>query len=94
MKQEIKIKCPDCLGDGVETCHNPDHGFLSAVGGILGANESACPCCGHNPYHKMKGKCDTCGGSGNVSKDEYDSYLEEFVQDDYKDEIDEYCLTN
>ena len=51
------VLCPDCFGDGIETCHNPDHGFLSSVlGAFYGANESACPCCGHSSDHKMKGK--------------------------------------
>ena len=75
-----QIKCPDCLGDGIETCHNPDHGFLSGiVNQFYSANESACPCCGHNPEHKMKGKCDTCSGTGNVTKEQFDSYVDEFL---------------
>jgi len=29
-------KCPACNGDGKETCNNPDHGFISFIGGELG----------------------------------------------------------
>lgn len=25
--------CPDCGGDGKETCHNPDHGFIHGMMG-------------------------------------------------------------
>ena len=89
-KNLVKVICPDCLGDGVETCHNPDHGFLSLLGSVQRANESACPCCGHNPNHKMKGKCETCGGTGQVSKEDYEKYIDEFVDD--REELDEYCL--
>lgn len=78
-----KIKCPDCLGDGIETCHNPDHGFLSGVLSVrYGANESACPCCGHHPSHKMKGKCETCSGTGIVTKEQFDNYIDEFLPED------------
>lgn len=87
--------CPDCFGDGVETCHNPDHGFLSGfLGAVYGANESACPCCGHSSDHKMKGKCETCKGTGQVSKEEYDKYLDEFVDEDDIGVVDEHCLKN
>lgn len=85
------ILCPDCFGDGIETCHNPDHGFLSAV---IGANESACRCCGHSSDHKMKGKCDTCKGTGQVTKEQYDTYLDEYVDENCKDAVDDYCLKN
>lgn len=89
------VLCPDCFGDGIETCHNPDHGFLSGVlGAVYGANESACPCCGHSSDHKMKGKCETCKGTGQVSKEEYDKYLDEFVDEDDMDVVDEHCLKN
>jgi hypothetical protein len=80
---DIEI-CPDCSGDGIETCHNPDHGFLSGVlGGVCGANTSACPCCGHSQDHKMRGKCYTCKGTGQVSKDEFGAYLDEFSPENY-----------
>lgn len=63
----IKVSCPDCLGDGKETCHNPDHGFIGAMSwhevGRLG-----CPVCGHDEKNKVPkgGDCETCEGSGEV----------------------------
>lgn len=90
--EETKIKCPDCFGDGIETCHNPDHGFLFGVMSIVGANESACPCCGHSEDRKMKGKCETCKGIGVVSKIEYDAYVDEFVPEKDRDCVNEHCL--
>lgn len=79
---EEKYKCPDCGGDGVETCHNPDHGFLRGViGAVYSANESACPCCGHHPDFKMKGICETCKGTGRVDKDVWDKYADEYGYD-------------
>jgi hypothetical protein len=62
------VRCPDCGGDGRETCNNPDHGLIDAMGhfemGRLG-----CPCCGHDPKHKVinGGKCETCNGTGVVT---------------------------
>ena len=67
------VTCPCCNGDGKETCHNPDHGFINAMGfhdiGRLG-----CPVCGSHPKHKVGSKrdggsapCDVCIGSGEVS---------------------------
>lgn len=64
------VCCPSCDGDGKETCHNPDHGFINALGwheiGRLG-----CPVCGHDPAHKVYkgGNCDLCEGIGEVHKD-------------------------
>lgn len=64
--------CPCCNGDGKETCTNPDHGFISAMGfhdiGRLG-----CPVCGHDPKHKVKngGPCISCDGAGRVTIDQY-----------------------
>ena len=79
-------KCPECNGDGKETCHNPDHGFYDMIGGVVGANESACPCCGHDEDHKVyrwkDGKrtqpdCFTCSGIGIVDADKCLSILED-----------------
>ena len=64
----VLFTCPDCAGDGKETCHNPDHGFISVLYfhdiGRLG-----CPVCGHDEKHKVKngGDCDTCAGAGTVT---------------------------
>ena len=94
--------CPDCGGDGKETCHNPDHGFLSGVMSIMGANESACPCCGHDEDHKMKkyigngkyeyNKCETCKGVGRVTRLEYEAYLDEYVPEEDIETVNEHCL--
>jgi hypothetical protein len=54
--------CKQCGGDGIETCDNPDHGFIDAVGGEIG--RLGCPGCGHDPNHKMKGPCPACKGTG------------------------------
>ncbi len=63
--------CPICGGDGIAVCNNPDHGFIH---GGLGGNELArlgCPCCGHDPEHKIKGeKCEYCNGVGKVKQPE------------------------
>ena len=89
------IICPDCFGDGVETCHNPDHGFLSGVvNATYGADESACPCCGHNIDHKMKGKCYTCNATGKVSEEDYQDYVDEYVPEEDQEEIYKYCFKN
>ena len=45
--------CKTCGGDGIERCDNPDHGLLDALS-FRGANESACPCCGHDEQYRMK----------------------------------------
>lgn len=55
-------KCSACGGDGRETCDNPDHAFIDAVGGEVG--RLGCPGCGHNPFHKTKHKCPKCDGTG------------------------------
>ncbi|MFG1413417.1 hypothetical protein V5G24_20105 [Xanthobacter sp. VTT E-85241] len=59
--------CPECGGDGKETCNNPDHGFISAMPGDIG--RLGCPVCGHDPAHKVLGggPCDLCSGDGVVS---------------------------
>lgn len=56
--------CQSCGGDGRETCSNPDHGFIGAVGGEIG--RLGCPVCGHDPYCKVPdgGDCEECNGTG------------------------------
>lgn len=63
------VDCPMCGGDGKETCDNPDHGFISAVGGETG--RLGCPVCGHDPDHKVPngGACDLCAGACVVTAD-------------------------
>jgi len=70
-------ECPDCGGDGRETCHSPDHGFRHGVGGVLlDGHANGCPCCGNDPEHKMKGICETCHGAGIVSKEIFEKWEE------------------
>lgn len=73
--------CPDCGGDGIETCHNPDHSFITALDfhevGRLG-----CPCCGHDTNFKMNGKCYTCSGIGLVSEEDGNTYLDDMGIDE------------
>ena len=54
--------CSACGGDGIETCDNPDHALIDAVGGETG--RLGCPCCGHHPRHKMRWPCPECNGTG------------------------------
>lgn len=60
-------KCPVCGGDGRETCDNPDHAFIKAVGGEIG--RLGCPVCSNDPDHKVPGggPCEICAGSGEVT---------------------------
>lgn len=71
-----KYKCPACGGDGIETCYNPDHGFITAVGGEIG--RLGCPCCGHDENHKMNGACPECSGGGVVSSEEWNKIAVEY----------------
>lgn len=59
-------ECPDCGGDGRETCNNPDHGFITVAGGEIG--RLGCPICGHDEFHKVPGggACETCNGTGEI----------------------------
>lgn len=72
------VVCPDCGGDGKETCHNPDHGFINMFSfhevGRLG-----CPGCGHDENHKVPsgGPCLTCGGKGNCTIEEAEKFANE-----------------
>jgi hypothetical protein len=81
--------CFVCGGDGKETCNNPDHGFLGAIGGVVGANESACPVCGHNPNHKVPngGECECCDGIGFLTVNQFIDACEEYGYDDSPEEV-------
>lgn len=78
-------ECFVCGGDGKETCNNPDHGFLSFIGGVVGANESACPVCGHDENHKVPngGDCECCDGVGAITVNRFIDACEEYEYDDY-----------
>jgi len=91
MKKQVICIC--CGGDGIETCNNPDHGFLRAFDGIggRGANESACPCCGHDEDHKIKkyvdgkyvySKCYECDGTGVLTEEKALELADEYGYDD------------
>lgn len=60
--------CPDCFGDGKETCHNPDHGFIEMLS-FHDIGRIGCPVCGHDAKHKVKSgcSCETCEGVGQVT---------------------------
>ena len=62
--QEEKV-CSACGGDGIETCNNPDHGFLED----FLEHGHGCPVCGHDPDHKVRGNppCPECNGTGRLS---------------------------
>ena len=68
-ESSLMVTCPDCGGDGKETCHNPDHGLISALS-FRDEGRLGCPCCGHNERHKVPkgGPCDTCSGSTKVTE--------------------------
>lgn len=63
-------ECPDCGGDGRETCNNPDHGLIADMGGET--SRLGCPVCGHNENHKVinGGNCETCDGTGLIEPKE------------------------
>lgn len=87
---EQLVMCCECLGDGKETCHNPDHGFLEAFSshdiGRIG-----CPCCGHDEKHKVKngGACGLCGGTGKTTENDGNKFCKdmdydyEYIQDTF-----------
>ena len=62
-----RVVCPECNGDGIGRCDNPDHGFISAMPGEIG--RLGCPVCGHDPDHKTGEVCETCNGEGDVPED-------------------------
>ncbi len=82
MEKIILVICPDCNGDGKETCHNPDHGFINALS-FHDIGRIGCPLCGHDDEHKIPngGKCETCDGKGVLNKDEAIIFLDEMEYD-------------
>ncbi|ECO5948693.1 hypothetical protein G4F23_002958 [Salmonella enterica] len=78
----MKVTCPDCCGDGKETCHNPDHGFIEAMS-FHDLGRIGCPCCGHDAKRKVPngGKCETCNGSGSVDEKCAKQFCDDFGYD-------------
>ena len=76
---ENKVICPDCGGDGKDTCHNPDHGFYGMIS-FTDEGRIGCPACGHDPNNKVRRKgaycvCETCNGTGICSEDVGNKFL-------------------
>ncbi|MBD2803056.1 hypothetical protein ID854_22070 [Xenorhabdus sp. M] len=71
--------CPECCGDGKETCNNPDHGFISALS-FHDTGRLGCPGCGHDEFHKVKngGDCEVCQGSGEVTERLFQAYCKRY----------------
>ncbi len=64
-------KCQDCKGTGFEICDNPDHGFISAMGGEIG--RLGCPGCGHDEEHRiLSSVCSICDGTGKSGTGNYE----------------------
>ncbi len=63
------VICPDCRGDGKDTCHNPDHGLIGALS-FHDIGRIGCPVCGHDEDHKVYngGDCVTCNGTGKATE--------------------------
>ncbi|ENF6041375.1 hypothetical protein ABRV10_003410 [Citrobacter amalonaticus] len=78
----MKVTCPDCCGDGKETCHNPDHGFIEAMY-FHDMGRIGCPCCGHDDKRKVPngGKCETCNGSGSVDEVDAKNFCDDLGYD-------------
>lgn len=69
--------CPECCGDGKETCTNPEHGLIQALT-FHDIGRIGCPCCGHDEFHKVEngGSCEICSGSGKVTDHEFEQYCD------------------
>ena len=74
----LMFTCLSCGGDGKETCDNPDHGFIAALG-FTEIGRLGCPACGHHEDHKVRrwdaneGKyvfntCYECNGTGEMTE--------------------------
>lgn len=80
---EIEYRCPDCGGDGKETCNNPDHAFVETMPGEVG--RLGCPVCGHHPKHKVnngKNTCPQCGGLKSIWPEQFEEYCRETGYDE------------
>ncbi|MDX7992623.1 hypothetical protein [Xenorhabdus littoralis] len=74
--------CPECCGDGKETCNNPDHGFIGTFP-FHDTGRIGCPCCGHDEFHKVKNgdNCYICSGTGKVTDAQFSDYCDEYSLD-------------
>lgn len=72
-----KVICPDCNGDGKETCHNPDHGLVESLV-FHDIGRRGCPGCGHDENYKTGSglPCETCDGDGTVTQDVHKEWIE------------------
>lgn len=92
----LLVTCPECGGDGVETCNNPDHGFFSWMPGETG--RLGCPgCIRGNPKHYGH-PCIQCDGLGLLPITEAADYIgidfESFIWDRINDaprDFDAFC---
>jgi hypothetical protein len=69
------------------------------TGGIVNANESACPGCGHSSDHKKKGPCWYCTGTGECKATRAalalsDCNIDQPLEDFLLNPIDQTTLTN
>ena len=80
---EKHCMCFVCGGDGKETCTNPDHGFISMVS-FHDVGRLGCPCCGHDPNHKIKNgrNCECCNGLGKLTETQLNQQAYEYGFDD------------
>ena len=80
---EKHCMCFVCGGDGKETCTNPDHGFISMLS-FHDVGRLGCPCCGHDPNHKIKngGNCECCNGLGKLTETQFNQQAYEYGFDD------------
>ena len=80
--------CPECGGDGKDTCNNPDHGLIRILS-FTDEGRLGCPCCGHHPQFKMPkgGDCDICEGKGKVTIEKAEAYLKEYDGDEQEIDI-------
>ncbi|AOM39636.1 hypothetical protein [Xenorhabdus hominickii] len=75
--------CPECCGDGKETCNNPDHGFIGTLA-FHDIGRIGCPCCGHDEFHKVKNgdSCYICSGTGIATDEQFSAYCKEYNLDE------------
>lgn len=78
--------CPDCHGDGIERCNNPDHGLIDALF-FHDVGRLGCPVCGHDEEHRVQGsKCPTCDGTG-IRKPDVKELIDELLEAALEDRL-------